>query len=140
MDESLTDAELERLRERFGRVPFARLLNLELVELRRGACMLGMEASDRLAQLDGFAHGGALATLADTAAAFAVHTLLEPGERTVTVDLTVHFLRPLVEGVATAQARVLRAGRRLLIVAVEITDQTDALIATVITTYTKFAQ
>ncbi|MBA2339464.1 MAG: PaaI family thioesterase [Pyrinomonadaceae bacterium] len=137
MNEPLTEVEEQRLRERFQSVSFARLLKLELVELRRGTCILNINAREELSQLQGFTHGGALATLADTAAAFAVQTLLKPEERTVTVDLTIHFLRPLVEGRATARARVLRAGKRLLTVSVEICDPSSALISIVTTTYTK---
>jgi uncharacterized protein (TIGR00369 family) len=87
--------------------------------------------------MGGIAHGGALASLLDTAAAFAVHTLLDPAARTVTVDLTVHFLRPVSAGRVEARARVLREGRRILIISAEATDQTGLLVATATTTYVR---
>jgi uncharacterized protein (TIGR00369 family) len=87
--------------------------------------------------MEGILHGGALVSLLDTAAAFAVLTLLAPGQRTVTVDLTVHFLRPVSSGRVEARARVLREGGRVCIISVEATDQTGVLISTATTTYVK---
>ena len=87
--------------------------------------------------MEGILHGGAVVSLLDTAAAFAVLTLLPPGGRTVTVDLTVHFLRPVSAGRVEARARVLRDGRRVCVLTVEATDPTGALISTATTTYVK---
>ncbi|HEX3558375.1 MAG TPA: PaaI family thioesterase [Pyrinomonadaceae bacterium] len=131
----LSADETARLREAFAEVPFARLLGLEFVGAERGAATFALEVREELTRMGGIAHGGALASLLDTAAAFAVHTLLEPGVRTVTVDLTVHFLRPVSAGRVEAHARVLRAGRRIVILSVEATDQTGALVAAATTTY-----
>ena len=131
----LSADEMARLREAFAEVPFARLLGLEFVGAERGAATFALEVREELTRMGGIAHGGALASLLDTAAAFAVHTLLEPGVRTVTVDLTVHFLRPVSAGRVEARARVLRAGRRIVIISVEATDQTGVLIAAATTTY-----
>lgn len=133
----LTAAELERLHEAVARIPYARLLGIELIGAERGAATLALNVRDELTRMEGIMHGGAVASLLDTAAAFAVITLLEPGQRTVTVDLTIHYLRPVTRGQVRAHARVLRDGRRLVIVSIEVRDQLDALTATAITTYVK---
>ena len=133
----LTDEEVARLRETFATVPFARLLGLEFVGAERGAAAYALTVRPELTRMEGIAHGGALASLLDTAAACAVHTLLPPGGRTVTVDLTVHFLRPVAAGRVVARARVLREGRRLVILSVEAADEAGALVAAATTTYVK---
>jgi uncharacterized protein (TIGR00369 family) len=61
--------------------------------------------------------------------------LLEENERTVTVDLTIHYLRPVPEGSAKASARVVRAGRRVVTVSAELFDGEGKLAATAISTY-----
>jgi uncharacterized protein (TIGR00369 family) len=127
--------ELERLRELFSRVPFVRLLGLEFVAAERGSATFALDVREDLKRMGGILHGGAVVSLLDTAAACAVHTILEPGARTVTVDLTVHFLRPFGSGLLLARARVLRAGRRIAFLSVEATDPAGVLIATVTTTY-----
>ncbi len=134
----LTTGELSRLRESIARVPYAQLLGINFEDARRGAATLSMSARPELERFGGIMHGGALASLADTASAFAILSKLEPGEQTVTVDLTLHYLRPATEGKLTAHARVLRAGRRLATVSVEIFNESGVLVVTALTTYLKY--
>jgi len=134
---ALTPEEESRLREALARVPYARLLRLELIAAERGAATFALDWREELTRMEGILHGGALVSLLDTAAAFAVLTLLPQGGRTVTVDFTVHFLRAVSSGRLEARARVLREGRRVCVITVEATDQTGVLIATATTTYVK---
>ena len=133
----LSAGELARLEAAFAEVNFARLLGLEIVELRRGEAALSMRVRPELTRMTGIVHGGAVASLMDSASAFAVLTLLGPEEQTVTVDLTLHFLRPVSEGRIEARARVLRAGRRVCTVSIEATADSGKLVATALTTYLK---
>lgn len=133
----LTPEELNRLREAITRVPYAQLLGINFEDATRGAATLSMSARPDLERFGGIMHGGALASLADSASAFAVLSTLEGGEQTVTVDLTLHYLRPATEGKLTARARVLRAGRRVATVSVEIFNESDKLVVTALTTYLK---
>jgi uncharacterized protein (TIGR00369 family) len=133
----LTQAELNRLREAITRVPYAGLLGINFEDATRGAATLSMSARPDLERFGGIMHGGALASLADSASAFAVLSTLEDGEQTVTVDLTLHYLRPVTEGKLTARARVLRGGRRVATVSVEIFNESGALVVTALTTYIK---
>lgn len=132
---ALTPEELARIHEAFAQVPYVGLLGLEFVAAERGSAAFALDVRAELTRMGGILHGGALVSLMDTAAAFAVHTLLEPGARTVTVDLTVHFLSPASAGRVESRATVLRRGRRVVIVSVEATDASGALIATSTMTY-----
>jgi uncharacterized protein (TIGR00369 family) len=131
----LTPDEEQRIREAFEQVPFAHLLNLELGEMKRGAATLHIEVRDELKQNRGVVHGGVIASLVDSAAAFALITLLERDQTSTTVDLTIHYLLPLLKGRARAQARVLRRGRRIVVIAVDVLDESQTVIATALTTF-----
>ncbi len=133
----LTPEQLSRLRAGLNRIPYAHLLGINFEAAARGAATLSMSARPELERFGGIMHGGALASLADTASAFAVLSTLEPEEQTVTVDLTLHYLRPVTEGKLTARASVVRAGRRLATVSVEIFNESGALVVTALTTYLK---
>ena len=133
--QGLTAEQLAQLEEVFGRIPYVRLLGFEFVSAGRGEAVFAVKAREELTRMGGLRHGGAVVSLMDTAAAFAVHTLLEPAGRTVTVDLTVHFLRPAGAGRVEARARVLRRGRRVIILNVEAADDSGELIATSTMTY-----
>lgn len=138
-ENELDEARLARIREAFAAVPYVKLLGLELGEMKPGVAKLHLDMRDELKQNQGVAHGGAVASLIDTAAAFAVVTRLEPGERVTTTDLTIHYLRPITSGRLTATARIVRGGRRLFVLSVEVTNEQQILLATAVTSYLKLA-
>ena len=116
-------------------VPFAKLLGIELESQEPGVAVLSMKLRDELMRNGGIAHGGAVATLLDSAMAFAILPLLAENEHSMTVDLTIHYLRPVSEGSARAIARVVRAGKRVITVSAELFDSNEKLAATAISTY-----
>ena len=116
-------------------VPFAKLLGIEVDSVEPGHAVLSMKLRPDLMRNNGIAHGGAIATLIDSAMAIAIMAELAEGERTVTVDLTIHYLRPISEGTAHASARVVRAGRRVITVSAELFGDDGKLAATAISTY-----
>lgn len=116
-------------------VPFAKLLGIEVDSVEPGHAVLSMKLRDDLMRNNAIAHGGAIATLIDSSMAIAIMALLAEDERTVTVDLTIHYLRPLSEGTARSSARVVRAGRKVITVSAELFDQNEKLSATAISTY-----
>ncbi|HEU4932415.1 MAG TPA: PaaI family thioesterase [Pyrinomonadaceae bacterium] len=116
-------------------VPFAKLLGIEVDSVEPGHAVLSMKLRDDLMRNNGIAHGGAIATLIDSAMAISIMAQLAEGERTVTVDLTIHYLRPISEGTARASARIVRAGRRVITVSAELFGDDGKLAATAISTY-----
>lgn len=118
-------------------VPFAKLLGIEIDSIESGHAELTMEVRDDLKRNGGIAHGGAIASLIDSAMAMAIVPMLGENERATTVDLTIHYLRPLSEGTARASARVVRAGKRVITVSAELFDHQGKLAATAISTYMK---
>src|SRR6267142_6879602 len=135
--DKLDEVRLNRIREAFASVPYAKLIGLELGEMKPGEANLHLDIRDELKQNQGVVHGGAVASLIDTASAFAVVTQLEAHERVTTTDLTIHYLRPVTAGRLSATARTVRAGRRLFVLSVEVTDDQQKLVATAVTTYIK---
>ena len=86
-------------------VPFAKLLGIEVETVEPGHAVLTMPIRNELKQNHGVAHGGSIAAVIDSAMALAIMPLLAENERTTTVDLTIHYLRPLTGGTARASAR-----------------------------------
>src|ERR1041384_6172651 len=121
-------------------IPFAKLLGIELESVEPGHAVLSMEIRDELKRNGGIAHGGAIATLIDSAMAFAIVPLLAENERTTTVDLTIHYLRPRTGGTARARARVARPGRRVITVSAELFDSQEKLAATALSTYLRLSE
>ena len=135
-------------RKRFGpsadqarsrHIPFssyAKFLGLELGEVGSGEVSIHLNVREELKQNQGIVHGGAVASLIDTAAAFALLSRIDPDERVTTTDLTIHYLRPITSGRLTATARIVRSGRRLFVLSVEVTNA-GVLVTTAVTSYLK---
>lgn len=132
---NLSPEEIQRAHRVFKEVPFINFLGLEIVSLERGQATIQMNIRDELLQNNGIVHGGAIASLIDTSAAFAILTTLGADQTTTTVDLTIHYLRPLTEGRASATARVVKAGRRIVVVTVDLFNSSEVLAATALTSY-----
>ncbi|MDV3125237.1 PaaI family thioesterase [Mycobacterium sp. 21AC1] len=86
--------------------------------------MLIVEMDNRpdLTNTRGALQGGLVATLIDIAAGRLAGRHVEPGQDVTTADMNVHYLAPVVSGPARAVATVVRAGRRLIVTSVEVTD------------------
>lgn len=130
--------EMEKLaKEVFKEVPYIKLLGLELLELRDGEAVVRLEVKDHHRQPYGLLHGGATASAIDTATAFAIISHLGRDEQAATVDLTVHYLRPVIEGEIICTAKIVKAGRTLLTVSADVVNSKGKLIATALSTYAK---
>jgi uncharacterized protein (TIGR00369 family) len=133
----LNPAKVSRARAAFAAVPYAKFLELELGVVTEGQASVHLRVRDEILQNQGVVHGGAIASLIDTAAAFAVLTRIEVHERVTTTDLTIHYLRPINSGRITATAQVVRGGRRLFVLSVDVFNDRKVLVATAVTTYIK---
>jgi len=133
----ISKAQFEKAQSVFKTVPFLQLIGMELVDLKDGEATIKLEMRDALRQPHGLLHGGATASVIDTAMAFAVVTRLRESEKASTVDLTVHYLRPVVDGEIVCTAKVVRAGKRVFTVSADVSNEKGKLIATALSTYTK---
>lgn len=92
--------------------PFERYLGMEIVSAADGEAHLTMAFKGCHYQGTGLMHGGAVVSLADTALAMAIKTLLPPGTAFVTKELTLRFQAAVTEGSVSAQAKVTRCEGR----------------------------
>jgi uncharacterized protein (TIGR00369 family) len=102
-------------------------------------CDLAMEIPLRpqLANSRGGLQGGLLATLVDIVAGRAAIASLPPGHSAATSDMNLHFMSAVTVGPARAEATVLRQGKRMCVVRVEVYDagRDNAWCATATTTF-----
>ena len=117
--------------------PYLKLLGIELDEIDFGKAVMSLPMTEKLRQPHGLLHGGATASLIDTTTAFAVVSVLADGEKASTVDLTVHYLRPVINEKTTCTAKIVKAGKWLLTVTADVVNEDGKLIATAISTYSR---
>ena len=136
----LTEAQRKRIEDALSTVPFAKLLGIKLDSVEPCDASLSLQIRDDFRQNAGVVHGGVIASLIDSATAFAILPLLNPNERSTTVDLTISYLRPLTVGSMVAHAKVIRAGQRLIVVFAELHDDAGNLAATALSTYMRLSK
>jgi uncharacterized protein (TIGR00369 family) len=128
--------ERERLiQEKFEINHFPRLLGIEIDSVEEGRAVLSVEVHQELKQLQGVMHGGAIASLIDTAVAFAIIGASEPEDRFTTVEMKVNYLSAIREGRVTAEARLIRDGRRIIVAECDVFDDKGRLAAKGLLTY-----
>ena len=114
--------------------PFERLLGVQILRAEEGQAHLSLPFTLKLSNGGGVMHGGALTSLADTAVAMAIKSLLAPGTVFATTDLSMKFVAPVFEGQVHAYARVQETGVRTFSGECELLgedDETYALLTTV---------
>lgn len=130
--EDRSPAYLDYLRNAFREVALHKLLDLTFVEMGEGVVIVEMPVRPGAFNGSGNLHGGAIATLVDVAAGSCAARAsgFDPmKESLVTADLHVRYLGRPKGDVVRAVARVMRAGRQLIVVEVHVLDTTEAVIA-----------
>ncbi len=115
--------------------PYYRLLGMEIQAMGDGYARLTMPVEEKLIQIYGTVHGGATASLADSAVAIALISTSAEDERAFTVELKLNFLAPVTEGLLTAEARLFHRGRSIAAGDVEVRNSQGRLVAKGIATY-----
>lgn len=86
--------------------------------------------------LNGTLHGGVLMALLDTAMGYAVVVRVVPqGRINAAAEMSTRFLAAVRAGVVTAEASVLKLGKRLATVEGRVTDENGLLVAVATATH-----
>lgn len=104
--ERMAEKEQFRLEGWIDSAPFEDLLQMKIERAEQGHAVLTMPFTVKHAMGAGLMHGGALTSLADTAVAMAIKSLLPAGTHFATIDLKARFLGPVSRGDVRAEARV----------------------------------
>jgi uncharacterized protein (TIGR00369 family) len=111
--------------------PFAKETDIWIVEAEPGRVRFAALPSKRFYNPLGTVHGGWISTLLDSAMGCAVHSLLAAGQAYTTVDMTVSFVRPVLEktGKLTCEGKIIHAGGRIATAEGRVWDEAGTLIA-----------
>jgi len=94
--------------------PMAKLIGFDMCVVEPGLIGMALDPHESLENTIGLLHGGAAATLLDTAMGCAISTQLPAGRGAVTLDLKLTYLRPLSvrSGTIMAEGKVIKLGRQ----------------------------
>jgi uncharacterized protein (TIGR00369 family) len=119
----------------------AQTLGYDIVAAARGRVVITAHPSERHLNPAGTVHGGLAATLLDSAMGLAVHSTLEKGIRSTTLEFKLSLVRAITPqtGLITAEGLVLNCGRRVGTAEGRLTDRDGRLLAHATTTCLIFA-
>ena len=109
--------------------PITAFLGVRPVSLGEGDARIELTATDRLHNAMGTVHGGIFCDLADVAMGAALATVTAEGESFSTLQLTMSYFLPVVDGRLSAHARVIRRGRGTAHLECELEDGEGRLVA-----------
>jgi uncharacterized protein (TIGR00369 family) len=125
----MTNAQRRRATGHFGNAAFVHHLGMRITKLAAGEAVVSMPIADALKQYQGLAHGGALASLADTAATRAALMALPADSDVVTIEFKMNYLSSLRAGRAVARAKLVRLGSRVVVVDVSVASMPGGKLA-----------
>ena len=130
----LSQELVSELHERLNSVPITATLRIEVVELDEGYCETRTPRDLRYDGIFESFHGGLLMTVADTTACWAILTKAGAEARLTTTDMNIRFLAPCLSDL-TAKARLIKFGRTLCPVEVNLFDADGRHVAVAQVTY-----
>jgi len=127
--------EINELIEGAQRSPYYRLLNMKIEEVKDGYARLTMNIEEKHLQFLKTVHGGAIASLADSAAAWATVGSTHFKYVPITVEMKINYLKPVEAGQLVAEAKTIHKGSRISVSDVEVKNDDRGLVAKSLVTY-----
>ncbi len=119
---------LEECQELLKQNPFAAILNMELLEISEGFVKAKIPFQDKIQNIYGDFHGGALYSAADTLCGIAASTY---GYYVTTVNGTIQYLKAgRNTEYVICEAKVIKPGRNISVVEFQVIDEREMLLNT----------
>lgn len=122
----------QRIRDSFARQSMMETLGARISSITPGEVIITAPILDTSRQQQGFAHAALTFAIGDSAAGYSALTLLPADQEVMTAEIKVNLLAPGAGDYLRATGRVIKPGRRLVVVSAEvhaITGEGEKLIA-----------
>ncbi|THH37226.1 PaaI family thioesterase [Aliishimia ponticola] len=119
----MSDPNAARIRESFGKQSLMTTFGAQIDHVERGSVTISSPIGENALQQQGFAHAGLTFALGDSAAGYAALTMLPADQEVVTAEIKINLLSPGRGARLRATGRVVKAGRRMVVVTSEVFAQ-----------------
>lgn len=114
-----------RIQSSFDSQSMMTTLGAELIETGKGTATITAPILAGSRQQQGFGHAGLTFSIGDSAAGYAALTLMPDDQEVVTAEIKINLLAPAIGDRLIARGRVIKPGRRLIVVASDVYADTD---------------
>jgi uncharacterized protein (TIGR00369 family) len=109
--------------------PIAELIGFTIGEVVDGRAVASLQTGPQHANPMRTLHGGVLCDLADAAMGMAFVSTLDAGESFTTMDLQIHFFRPVWKARLRAEARVIQRAKNSGYIECDVQDENGKQVA-----------
>ena len=114
-----------RIQPSFDRQSMMVTFGAQLDEVARGSATLSAPILPGSRQQQGFAHAALTFGLGDSAAGYAALTMIPEDQEVVTAEIKINLIAPAKGDRLIARGRVIKPGRRLIVVTSEVASVAD---------------
>ena len=114
-----------RIRESFARQSMMQTLGASLAHVAEGAVEISAPILEGSQQQQGFAHAALTFAIGDSAAGYSALSLMPEGREVMTTEMKINLLAPGAGDRLVARGRVIKPGRRLMVVQSDVYAVTD---------------
>ena len=114
-----------RIQASFNRQSMMVTFGAQLDEVARGSATLSAPILPGSRQQQGFAHAALTFGLGDSAAGYAALTMIPEDQEVVTAEIKINLIAPAKGDRLIARGRVIKPGRRLIVVTSEVASVAD---------------
>lgn len=114
-----------RVRDSFAKQTMMQTLGAEILSVERGRVVLAAPILPTSLQQHGAGHAGLAFSIGDSAAGYSALTVMEAGAEVMTVEMKINLMAPSMGERLVAEGRVIRAGRRIVVVAADVFAEMD---------------
>ena len=120
----MTDIQT-RIRNSFDRQTMMRTLGAQLAQIQPGQVVITAPILPTSLQQQGAGHAGLAFSIGDSAAGYSALSLMPDEAEVMTVEMKINLMSPAVGDRLVAEGRVIRPGRRIMVVAADVWAETD---------------
>ena len=114
-----------RIRDSFDKQTMMQTLGATLESVAEGRVVIVAPILPTSLQQQGAGHAGLAFSIGDSAAGYSALTLMPEGAEVMTVEMKINLMAPAIGDRLVAEGRVVRAGRRIVVVAADVFAEAD---------------
>ena len=109
-----------RIRDSFDKQTMMQTLGAALDSVTEGRVVITAPILPTSLQQQGAGHAGLAFSIGDSAAGYSALTMMPDGAELMTVEMKINLMAPAIGDRLVAEGRVVRAGRRIVVVAADV--------------------
>ncbi|MEE3266869.1 MAG: PaaI family thioesterase [SAR324 cluster bacterium] len=121
----MTDKMVDRITRSFESQSMMRTLGAKIHKIEKGKVIIEAPILPSTLQQQGYGHAGLTFSIGDSAAGYSALTLLPEGQEVMTAEIKINLLAPADGELLRAEGKVVKSGKRLVVVTSEINALKD---------------